>query len=59
MEVVILTSTRVISSLEFALETLDKADKERKGMRVYPDEYSKARNDLAKLKAQIEREMKE
>lgn len=55
-EVIIVTSDRILPSLDLALKLLTEADRERTGMRVYPDEYSRARNDLLMLIHKIKEE---
>lgn len=57
-EVIITTNTRILDSIDFALELIEREDKSKMGMRVYPDEYSKAINDLNKLKHDIKLEEK-
>lgn len=59
MEVIVDVNYRTIESLNFVLDMIKERDGNNRGMRVYPDENSRALHRLTQLKLQIEKEMEE
>ena len=58
MEIIIEANFKTVESIDLALKTIKEHNDNQKGMRVYPNEYDKAINNLGLLSSQIKKELK-